>query len=85
MKCIDIVISHSVSISKPCSCLALSAGWCFTTGSGSIDSFAGVLADVLSYELWALLSFILLTALYIALFCSIHLKCKVSLHWYIPS
>ena len=48
-------------------------------GCGRSDNqfFISVLADVLSYEFWAFASFILLTVLYVSLFISVQLQCKV--------
>ena len=52
-------------------------GWCYTDGKSTVGDLNSVLADVLSYEFWAFLCFILLTVLYISLFFSMYLKCKV--------
>lgn len=55
------------------------SGWCYTSGSiNHADTEVNQVADILSYELWSFLCFILLTVLYFSLFFSMLLQCKVS-------
>lgn len=58
----------------------MTIGWCYTRGKSRAHTLdhAGILADVLSYEFWAFLCFLLLTALYVSLFFSMYLQCQVS-------
>lgn len=55
----------------------MTVGWCYTRGKSTLNNIS-VLADVLSYEFWSFLCFLLLTALYVSLFLSMYLRCQVS-------